>query len=74
MTVTATVLLSLLATALAQSSTSSVQQALTATVVVSNSINSALPQTASGGPMGFAIPYVPIIINATESYWRAHLC
>lgn len=56
MSFAATVLLSLLGTALAQSVSSSVQPALTAAVAVSNSINTALPQTAAQGPMGFAIP------------------
>lgn len=64
-------LLSLLGSAYAQSSASASaaasaagsgaaaggsQQALTATTQVANSINSALPQSASAGPNGFTIP------------------
>ena len=60
MTKTLTILLSLLATALAQSSTG-VQQALTATTQIANSINTGLPQTATTGPQGFPIPYVPFV-------------
>ncbi|CAD6579930.1 MAG: chitin deacetylase [Tremellales sp. Tagirdzhanova-0007] len=68
MTKTLTILLSLLATALAQSSTG-VQQALTATTQIANSINTGLPQTATTGPQGFPIPALSLLTSdaATDS-------
>ena len=57
----ATVLIALLTSVQAQTSitgSGTTQQALTATVGVSDTINTALPQTAALGPQGFTIPYV----------------
>ncbi|GFZ47108.1 Chitin deacetylase [Saitozyma sp. JCM 24511] len=75
-------LLSLLGSAYAQSSASASaaasaagsgaaaggsQQALTATTQVANSINSALPQSASAGPNGFTIPSLSALTSGAPS-------